>query len=98
LSPTWGGAHPDPRLQKITKYIPPQKTIPAALRLVDIAGIVKGASEGEGLGNKFLSHIREVDAVIQVVRCFTKAPGGEEIIHVSGRWNPIRDIEIIATS
>jgi len=88
---------PDPRLQRITKYIPPQKTIPAALRLVDIAGIVKGASLGEGLGNKFLSHIREVDAILQVVRCFTKAPGGEEIIHVAGSVDPIRDIEIIAT-
>lgn len=88
---------PDPRLQRITKYIPPQKTIPAALRLVDIAGIVKGASVGEGLGNKFLSHIREVDAILQVVRCFTKAPGGEEIIHVAGSVDPIRDIEIIAT-
>jgi hypothetical protein len=88
---------PDPRLQRITRYIPPQKTIPAALRLVDIAGIVKGASVGEGLGNKFLSHIREVDAILQVVRCFTKAPGGEEIIHVAGSVDPIRDIEIIAT-
>lgn len=88
---------PDPRLELITKYIPPQKVIPAALRLVDIAGIVKGASEGEGLGNKFLSHIREVDAILQVVRCFTKAPGGEEILHVAGSVDPIRDIEIINT-
>ncbi len=88
---------PDERLDRITKYIPPQKVIPAALRLVDIAGIVKGASTGEGLGNKFLSHIREVDAIIQVVRCFTKAPGGEEILHVSGTVDPLRDIEIINT-
>ncbi|HEX2837928.1 MAG TPA: redox-regulated ATPase YchF [Phycisphaerales bacterium] len=88
---------PDARLELITKYIPPQKVIPAALRLVDIAGIVKGASEGEGLGNKFLSHIREVDALMQVVRCFTKAPGGEEILHVSGSVDPVRDMEIIAT-
>ncbi len=87
---------PDPRLELITRYIPPQKVIPAALRLVDIAGIVKGASEGEGLGNKFLSHIREVDALMQVVRCFTKAPGGEEILHVSGSVDPVRDMEIIA--
>ena len=71
--------------------------VPAALRLVDIAGIVKGASVGEGLGNKFLSHIREVDAILQVVRCFTKAPGGEDIVHVAGTVDPIRDIEIIAT-
>jgi ribosome-binding ATPase len=87
---------PDPRMDTITKYIPPQKVIPAALRLVDIAGIVKGASEGEGLGNKFLSHIREVDAILQVVRCFTKAPGGEEILHVSGTVDPLRDMEVIA--
>jgi GTP-binding protein YchF len=88
---------PEPRLQTIAKYIKTEKIIPAALRLVDIAGIVKGASVGEGLGNKFLSHIREVDAVLQVVRCFTKAPGGEDIIHVSGSVDPIRDIDIIAT-
>ena len=88
---------PDPRLATINKYIETAKIIPAALRLVDIAGIVKGASEGEGLGNKFLSHIRETDAIIQVVRCFTKAPGGEQIIHVSGSVDPIRDIEIIHT-
>jgi GTP-binding protein YchF len=88
---------PDRRMNTITQYIPPQKVVPAALRLVDIAGIVKGASVGEGLGNKFLSHIREVDAIIQVVRCFTKAPGGEEILHVSGSVDPLRDIEIIAT-
>jgi GTP-binding protein YchF len=88
---------PDSRLETITKYIPPQKVIPAALRLVDIAGIVKGASVGEGLGNKFLSHIREVDAILQVVRCFTKAPGGEDILHVSGTVDPLRDIDIINT-
>jgi GTP-binding protein YchF len=88
---------PDPRLATISKYIKSEKIIPAALRLVDIAGLVKGASEGEGLGNKFLSHIREVDAVIEVVRCFTKAPGGEDIIHVTGSVDPIRDIDIIKT-
>lgn len=88
---------PDGRMETICKYIPPQKRIPAALRLVDIAGIVKGASVGEGLGNKFLSHIREVDAIMQVVRCFTKAPGGEEILHVAGSVDPVRDMEIIAT-
>jgi hypothetical protein len=84
---------PDERLQRITKYIPPQKVIPAALKLVDIAGIVKGASEGEGLGNKFLSHIREVDAIMQVVRCFVD----DDITHVSGAVNPMSDIEIIET-
>ncbi len=88
---------PDKRLDQITRYIPPQKVIPAALKLVDIAGIVKGASVGEGLGNKFLSHIREVDAILQVVRCFTKAPGGEDILHVAGSVDPMRDIDIIAT-
>ena len=86
---------PDPRLHTIQKYVKTQKVIPAALRLVDIAGIVKGASQGEGLGNKFLSHIREVDAIMQVVRCFTKAPGGEDVTHVSGSVDPLRDIEII---
>jgi len=88
---------PDKRMEIITKYIPPQKVIPAVLKLVDIAGIVKGASVGEGLGNKFLSHIREVDAILEVVRCFTKAPGGEDILHVSGSVDPIRDIEIVNT-
>ena len=88
---------PDPRLDRITSHIKTQKVIPAALRLVDIAGIVKGASKGEGLGNKFLSHIREVDAIAQVVRCFEKAPGGEDITHVEGSVDPIRDIETIET-
>ncbi|MEZ6060395.1 MAG: redox-regulated ATPase YchF [Planctomycetaceae bacterium] len=84
---------PDSRLETITKYIPPQKVIPAVLKLVDIAGIVKGASEGEGLGNKFLSHIREVDAILQVVRCFED----EDVTHVSGSIDPLSDIEIIET-
>jgi GTP-binding protein YchF len=88
---------PDPRLNIIQSFIKTQKVVPAALRLVDIAGIVKGASEGEGLGNKFLSHIREVDAILHVVRCFQNAPGGEEITHVSGTVDPIRDIETIET-
>ncbi|MEM1330992.1 MAG: redox-regulated ATPase YchF [Planctomycetota bacterium] len=86
---------PDPRLDTITGHIETQKVIPASLRLVDIAGIVKGASQGEGMGNQFLSHIREVDAVVQVVRCFTTAPGGEEITHVDGTIDPIRDIATI---
>lgn len=84
---------PDQRLDVITQYIPPQKVIPAILKLVDIAGIVKGASEGEGLGNKFLSHIREVDAILQVVRCFED----DDITHVSGAVDPVTDIEIIET-
>jgi GTP-binding protein YchF len=82
---------PDDRLQRITKYIVPQKTIPATLKLVDIAGIVKGASEGEGLGNKFLSHIRQVDAILQVVRCFEDP----DVTHVSGKVDPLSDMHII---
>ncbi|QDU71620.1 redox-regulated ATPase YchF [Mucisphaera calidilacus] len=84
---------PDDRLQRIEAHIPTQKVIPAALRLVDIAGIVRGASEGEGLGNKFLSHIRNVDAILQVVRCFENP----DITHVDGDVDPIRDIDTIAT-
>jgi GTP-binding protein YchF len=88
---------PDLRLQRIARHIRTQKIVPAALRVVDIAGLVKGASAGEGLGNKFLSHIREVEAILHIVRCFTRAPGGEEIIHVTGSVDPVRDIEIINT-
>ena len=84
---------PDARLSRITQYIVPQKIIPAALKLVDIAGIVKGASDGEGLGNKFLSHIRQVDAIMQVVRCFEDP----DVIHVSGNVDPIADIDTIET-
>jgi len=84
---------PDGRLDVIAGFFHPQKIIPAALKLVDIAGIVKGASEGEGLGNKFLSHIREVDAIMQVVRCFDDP----DVTHVSGTVNPLTDIEIIET-
>ena len=84
---------PDDRLERITKYIVPKKVIPAVLKLVDIAGIVKGASAGEGLGNKFLSHIRQVDAIMQVVRCFEDP----DVTHVSGQVDPIADIETIET-
>ena len=84
---------PDARLPLIQSYIPTQSVIPAALRLVDIAGLVKGASEGEGLGNKFLSHIREVDAIVHAVRCFVD----KDITHVDGSIDPIRDIETIET-
>ena len=82
---------PDDRLNRITKHIVPKKVIPAVLKLVDIAGIVKGASTGEGLGNKFLSHIRQVDAILQVVRCFEDP----DVTHVSGAVDPLSDIEII---
>ncbi|MBK7404357.1 MAG: redox-regulated ATPase YchF [Phycisphaerales bacterium] len=88
---------PDPRLAAINGHIETQKIIPAALRLVDIAGIVRGASQGEGLGNKFLSHIREVDAILHVVRCFEQTPGAEEVLHVEGSVDPMRDIGTIET-
>lgn len=82
---------PDSRLQIISGHIKTKVILPAILRLVDIAGIVKGASEGEGLGNKFLSHIRDVDAILHVVRCFEN----DDVIHVDGKVDPIRDIETI---
>ncbi|MEO1277360.1 MAG: redox-regulated ATPase YchF [Planctomycetota bacterium] len=88
---------PDGNLARINAHIETQKVIPASMRLVDIAGLVRGASEGAGKGNAFLSNIREVDAIAQVVRCFEKAPGGEEILHVDGSVDPIRDIETIDT-
>src|SRR5271154_4313763 len=86
-------AVPDGRLEKIRSHIASEKLVPALLRIVDIAGIVRGASKGEGLGNKFLSHIREVDAILHVVRCFE----GGDIIHVENSVNPLRDIETIDT-
>jgi GTP-binding protein YchF len=86
---------PDPRLSIIRTLIESQKIVPAMLRLVDIAGLVRGASKGEGKGNAFLGHIRDVDAIVQVVRCFEKAPGGEDITHVEGSVNPLRDIATI---
>lgn len=82
---------PDGRLARITKHIPPQKIVPAMLKLVDIAGIVKGASEGQGMGNEFLRHIREVDAILQVVRCFEDP----DIVHVAGKVDPLSDIEVV---
>lgn len=84
---------PDERLQALAAIAKPQKVIPAAIEFVDIAGLVKGASQGEGLGNAFLSHIREVDAICHVVRAFT----GGDIIHVEGSVDPRRDREIIET-
>ncbi|MED4161838.1 redox-regulated ATPase YchF, partial [Halalkalibacterium halodurans] len=82
---------PDPRLQKLTELVNPKKTVPTAFEFTDIAGIVEGASKGEGLGNQFLSHIRQVDAISHVVRCFDD----ENITHVSGSVDPIRDISVI---
>ena len=84
---------PDPRLAKLAAMSNSQKIVPTAIEFVDIAGLVKGASTGEGLGNQFLSHIREVDAIVQVVRCFEST----DIHHVGGAIDPIRDIEIINT-
>jgi GTP-binding protein YchF len=84
---------PDARLAVLQKIAKTNVVIPAAIEFVDIAGLVKGASQGEGLGNKFLTHIREVDAIVQVVRCFED----EDIHHVSGSVDPVRDIEVINT-
>ena len=84
---------PDKRLSVLGRNGQSKKIVPAAMRFVDIAGLVKGASKGEGLGNKFLAHIREVDAVAQVVRCFEDG----NITHVEGSIDPLRDIEIINT-
>jgi ribosome-binding ATPase len=84
---------PDSRLQILQKIAKTNVVIPAAMEFVDIAGLVKGASQGEGLGNKFLTHVREVDAIVQVVRCFED----EDVHHVSGSVDPVRDIEVINT-
>ncbi len=86
-------AVPDPRLKPLAKLVNTKTIVPATLEIVDIAGLVRGASKGEGLGNKFLSHIREVDALIHVVRCFEDS----NIVHVDGSVNPKRDIETIET-
>ena len=82
---------PDPRLEKLSELVKPEKVIPATVEIVDIAGLVKGASQGEGLGNQFLANIRETDAIIHVLRCFDN----DNIIHVEGSVDPIRDKEII---
>lgn len=84
---------PDDRLEQISKFVKPQNQVPTAVEFVDIAGIVAGASQGEGLGNKFLSNIRETDAIVHVVRCFQDP----NVIHVSGNVDPLRDIDVINT-
>src|SRR3954469_11944776 len=84
---------PDVRLDQLQRIAKSAQVIPAAIEFVDIAGLVKGASQGEGLGNKFLTHIREVDALVQVVRCFED----EDVHHVSGTVDPVRDIDVINT-
>lgn len=86
-------AIPDPRLTTINKYIETEKIVPAIFQLVDIAGLVRGASQGEGLGNKFLGNLRNVDAILHVVRCYED----ENVVHVEGSVDPIRDIETIDT-
>jgi hypothetical protein len=84
---------PDPRLEKLAAIVHPEKILPTTVEFVDIAGLVAGASKGEGLGNKFLAHIREVDAIAHVVRCFEN----DDIIHVAGKIDPAGDIEVINT-
>src|SRR5262247_3950823 len=84
---------PDGRLDQLAGIVDPEKIVPTTVEFVDIAGLVAGASQGEGLGNKFLSHIRETDAITHVVRCFEDT----DIVHVSGKVNPISDIEVIDT-
>lgn len=88
-------AVPDERLWALSKFSNSKKTIPAAIEFVDIAGLVEGASKGEGLGNKFLSHIREVDAILQMVRIFPLEESGNGIMHVYGDIDPLRDIKVI---
>src|SRR6201991_5034908 len=84
---------PDPRLEQLAAIAKPEKILPTTVEFVDIAGLVAGASQGEGLGNKFLAHIREVDAIAHVVRCFENT----DVVHVSGKIDPISDIETIDT-
>ncbi|MDZ4358596.1 MAG: redox-regulated ATPase YchF [Variovorax sp.] len=84
---------PDPRLDQLSEIVKPERVVPAIVEFVDIAGLVAGASTGEGLGNKFLAHIRETDATVNVVRCFDD----ENVIHVAGKVDPISDIEVIQT-
>jgi GTP-binding protein YchF len=84
---------PDPRLQTLADIVRPERVIPTTMQFVDIAGLVSGAAEGEGLGNQFLGHIRETDAIAHVVRCFED----DDVVHVSGRVDPLSDIEIIDT-
>jgi GTP-binding protein YchF len=86
-------AVPDPRLQKLADIVKPERILPTTMEFVDIAGIVKGASEGEGLGNKFLANIRETDAIAHVVRCFENT----DVVHVAGKISPLDDIEVINT-
>src|SRR5579864_2051280 len=83
---------PDPRLDRLVELVKPKKKVPAVVEFVDIAGLVKGASQGEGLGNQFLSHIREVDAIVHVIRCFEDP----DVVHVMGPVDPVRDHDVIS--
>ena len=94
IDPNIGIVHlRDPRMKRLIELVTPDRIVPATLQVVDIAGLVKGASQGEGLGNKFLSHIRQVHAVAHVVRCFED----QNVVHVEGLIDPIRDVEVIQT-
>ena len=84
---------PDRRLNELAKIVKPQKILPTTMEFVDIAGLVQGAAQGEGLGNKFLAHIREVDAIVHVVRCFEDP----DVVHVTGQVNPVADVQTIHT-
>src|SRR5437773_209040 len=84
---------PDPRLKALAEIVKPERILPAVVEFVDIAGLVAGASKGEGLGNQFLAHIRETDAIVNVVRCFED----DNVVHVAGRISPLDDIEVIQT-
>jgi len=84
---------PDPRLQKLAEIVKPERILPATVEFVDIAGLVAGASKGEGLGNQFLANIRETDAIVNVVRCFED----DNVVHVNGKVDPLADIETIET-
>src|ERR1700716_2393772 len=84
---------PDSRLAALAAIVKPERVVPATVEFVDIAGLVAGASKGEGLGNQFLAHIRETDGIVQIVRCFED----ENVVHVAGRVDPVSDIETIQT-
>src|SRR5580765_5933569 len=84
---------PDPRVDALVKLYAPPKIVPAAIQFVDIAGLVRGASKGEGLGNQFLAHIREVEAILHVVRCFKD----DDVTHVEGRIDPLADVDTVET-